>query len=104
MFTGNLPGIFEWHYMHVQNFDHLAKQKKEITVEPLVRDKNYIQRLDGHLWEVVAYESRTARAKFLSQQKKVVYLFKKNYESLLSPANLIVVLLTKSLAILCDSS
>ena len=63
--------------MHVQNFDHLAKQKKEITVEPLVRDKNYMQRLDGRLWEVVAYESRTARAKFLSQQKMEWYIYSK---------------------------
>ena len=64
--------------MHVQNFDHLAKQKKEITVEPLVRDHpNYMQRLDGRLWEVVAYESQTARAKFLSQQKKEWYIYSK---------------------------
>ena len=41
-----------------------------------------MQRLGGHteggfLWEVVAYESWTARAKFLSQPIKngVVYLF-----------------------------
>ena len=86
--------------MHVQNFDHLAKQKKEITVEPLVRDHpNYMQRLDGCL-----RESNRKSKIFKSTKKRVVYLFKKNYESLLSPANLIVVLLTKSLAILCDSS
>ena len=45
-----------------------------------------MQRLDSRLREVVAYESRTARAKFLSQQKMEWYIiFKKNYESLLSP-------------------
>ena len=53
-----------------------------------------MQRLDGRLREVVAYESRTARlrANFLSQQKMEWYMhvhvyLKINYESLLSPAN-----------------
>ena len=44
-----------------------------------------MQRLDSRLWEVV-YESWTARAKFLSQQKMEWYIYSKN-ESLLSPAN-----------------
>ena len=45
-----------------------------------------MQRLDSRLREVVAYESQTARAKFLSQQKVEWYIiFKKNYESLLIP-------------------
>ena len=47
-----------------------------------------MQRLDSRLREVVAYESWTARAKFLSQQKMEWYIYsKKNYESFLSPAN-----------------
>ena len=35
-----------------------------------------MQRLDSRLWEVV-YESRTARAKFLSQQKMEWYIYSK---------------------------
>ena len=36
-----------------------------------------MQRLDSRLREVVAYESRTARAKFLSQQKMEWYIYSK---------------------------
>ena len=54
--------------------------KKENTVEPPVSDHPKCNGL------VVAYESRTARAKFLSRPG-VEYLFHKNNESVLSPAN-----------------
>ena len=59
-----------------------------------------MERLGGRLWEVVSYGSRlTARAKcFVSQPRMEWYIYsKKNTESFL------VFLLTKPLAILCDT-
>ena len=55
-----------------------------------------MQRLGGRLREVVPYETRTAKAKFFSRPRMEWNIYaEKNNES--------VVLLTKSLAILCDS-
>ena len=34
-----------------------------------------MQRLGGHLWGVVAYQSRTARSKFLSQPRMEWYVY-----------------------------
>ena len=47
-----------------------------------------MQRLGGRLLEVVAYESQTTRAKFLSQPRMELYTYsKKNNESLLPPSS-----------------
>ena len=47
-----------------------------------------MQRLGGRLRKAVAYESRTAKAKFLYRPRMEWYIYsKKNNESLLFPAN-----------------
>ena len=63
-----------------------------------------MQRLGGHLREVVSYESRTARAKFLSQTRMEWYSYSKKIMKVYFPCQLLAVLLKKSLVILCDSS
>ena len=63
-----------------------------------------MQRLGGRLREVFAYEGRTSRAKFLSQPRMVWYIYAKKKLKVTFPSQLLVALLTQSLAILCDSS
>ena len=47
-----------------------------------------MQRIGGRLQEVVTYESRTAREKFLSRPRMEWYTYSnKNNENLLFPAN-----------------
>ena len=65
-----------------------------------------MQRLGGRLRlrEVSAYEGRTARAKFLSQPRMRWHIYSKKIMKVTFPYQLLVVLLTQALAILCDSS
>ena len=53
---------------------------------------------------VVAYEGRTARAKFSSQPRMGWYVYSKKIIKVTFSYQLLVVVLTQSLAILCDSS
>ena len=63
-----------------------------------------MQRLGGRLREVFAYEDRTARAKFSSQPRMGWYVYSKKIMKVTFSYQLLVVVLTQSLAILCDSS
>ena len=63
-----------------------------------------MQRLGGRLREVFAYEGRTARAKFLSQPRMGWYIYSKKITEVTVSYQLLIVLLTQSLAIPCDSS
>ena len=63
-----------------------------------------MQRLGGRLREVFAYEGRTARAKFLSQPRMGWYIYSRKIMKVTFSYQLLVVLLTQSLAILSDSS
>ena len=70
------------------------------TVEPARKRPSRMQRLRGR-----RYESRTAWEKFLSQSRMEWYIYsKKNNDKFTLPCELLVVLSTKSLAILCESS
>ena len=63
-----------------------------------------MQSLGGRLREVFAYEGRTAREKFLSQPRMGWYIYSKKITEVTVSYQLLVVLLTQSLAIPCDSS
>ena len=63
-----------------------------------------MQRLGGRLREVFTYEGRTARAKFLSQPRMGWYIYSRKIMKVTFSYQLLVVLLTQSLAILSDSS
>ena len=75
------------------------------TVKPPKRPPK-MQRLGSCLWEVVAYESQTTRAEFLKFNLawNGILIYSKKYWKLTFPCQILVVLLTKWLAILCDSS
>ena len=64
-----------------------------------------MQRLGGRLREVVAYESRTARAKFLSQTRMEWYTYSKKIMKVYFPMPITGSFIgKKSSFILCDSS
>ena len=64
-----------------------------------------MQTLGGRLRELVTYESQNAREKFFRQPRMECYIYSKKKKWKFDfPCQLLVILLTKSLDILCDSS